>query len=200
MILSYSDIQRYENMPWQDYVKLPGYSFSYLKREVQGVSPAFTPSNKVLRGSLVDAILMQQDDVDMRSALFPEAKIIASALIAEFGEIICCFTSQDSYTGTLSYAGLRMPVKGRLDWRLQVAGKTKAVIDLKITEATNIKELIKFMKYDAQQNNYMGLSQGTRAYILPYNPKLKKVLSIEPLEYDENNSFWIEKVLKFGKV
>lgn len=191
--LIYSNVTRHENMRWQDYVKLPGYSFSYLKRASSGGTASyFTPTDKMRLGTISDAILMQQDEVDMKDPLFPHARNIASALMSTWGAQIKSFQCQVSYSGTVTCGEFGMEVKGRTDWEL----KNHAIIDLKITEATNLPELVKFMGYDNQQNNYCGLAALPTAYILAYNHKLKRCLPLLRLPYDPHSQWWKDKIIR----
>lgn len=183
-------------MPWQEYAALPGYSFSYLKREVGGQSPYFTMTDKMRLGSLVDAILMQPDEINMKDPLFSDAKLIAGEILAIWGKQIAGFKCQMSYSGAVNYAGVSMQTKGRSDWELP----GHAIVDLKITEATDVRSLIMFMGYDNQQNNYCALAGVPVAYILAYNPKLRRCLPLVSLPYNPDNQFWKDKVLKFGNV
>lgn len=198
-MITYSDIKRYENVPFEQYRKLGGYSFSFLKREVAGVSPEFIASDKVKLGSLVDAILMQPDEADISSPLWNDAAKIASHIKSTFGTLIPSFKSQRSYTGIMSHAGLSLRVTGRTDWEIDQL----AIVDLKVTSATSDRQfaaLISHMGYDNQQWNYARLAGAKAAYLLPYSSVAKKPLSVVKLPITSDyNEFWASKILKFGE-
>lgn len=198
-MITYSDIKRYENVPFEQYRKLGGYSFSFLKREVAGVSPEFIASDKVKLGSLVDAILMQPEEADISSPLWNDAVKIASHIRSSFGTLLPAFKSQRSYTGVISHAGLSMCVTGRTDWEID----QMAVIDLKVTSAktdAQFKALVTHMGYDNQQWNYARLAGAKAAYLMPYSSVAKKPLSIVKLPITSDyNEFWASKILKFGE-
>src|SRR5574343_526038 len=178
-MITYSEIKRYENIPFDQYRTLGGYSFSFLKREVNGVNPEFISSDKVKLGSLVDAILMQPDEANITSPLWNDAVKIASHIRSSFGTLLPAFKSQRSYTGIISHAGLSMRVTGRTDWEIDQL----AVIDLKVTSAT-----------------YDRLAGAKAAYLLPYSSVAKKPLSIVKLPITSDyNEFWASKILKFGE-
>lgn len=198
-MITYSEIKRYENIPFDQYRKLGGYSFSFLKREIGGVSPEFIASDKVKLGSLVDAILMQPDEANITSPLWNDAVKIASHIRSSFGSLLPAFKSQRSYTGVMSHAGLSMRVTGRTDWEID----GMAVIDLKVTSAktdAQFKALITHMGYDNQQWNYARLADVKAAYLSPYSFVTKRPLSIVKLPITSDyNEFWASKILKFGE-
>lgn len=204
-MLTYQNIQRYDNMPFEDYLNVVGvdsdrtFSHSFLKSEQNGVSPLFIPSNKVKIGAMVDAILTSPETVDPSQPFFKEGCRIASKIKAKHGDLIKHFTPQVSYTGQISYKGLVMNTCGRLDWLLE----NIAVIDLKVTEAksdSEFEKIISFMGYRNQMFNYMNLSGTKESYILPYSTKTNDCLTIVPIKWSLGaNEFWQNAVLKFGK-
>lgn len=188
-------IQQHLNLPFDQYLKLPGYSTSFLKREVNGVTPDFVKTDKMFRGSLVDAILTSPSEVDMSSKLYPVARDISNTIRGQFGDMFKQMLPQVSYTGTASYGGFSMLVKGRLDFELPKL----AVIDLKITETKNIKALIKHMGYDNQMFLYCKFIGVTKAYLIFYCVPLKKCI-IEYIDCSQPNNWWQERIIKFGQV
>ncbi len=195
MIL-HTETKEYKNIPFEQYIKLGGYSHSWLKKEVNGITPEFKVTDKMRLGSMVDAFLTQPDEIDFSSPLFGAGRTIAMAIQKEFGGLIKHFEPQVSYTSTLVYNGLKMKTTGRVDWRIP----GQAIIDLKVTEATDLKVLIKYMGYDNQMWNYTGMEKVDRSFILAYNPKLKKMLPIIEIKRNPRNEFWESKVMKFGTV
>lgn len=193
----YTNIIRHDNMPSHDYFKLPGYSHSFLKREQNGVVEAFPASAKMMIGSMVDAILTDPKSVDVASPYFAPAKDIAIILKQTFGDMISRFSPQVSYTGEMTYKGITMPTTGRLDWQL---GK-HAVIDLKVTSATSLPALIRYMGYDNQLWNYAHMAGVKKAYILAYSSTRHEPLPITEIDISSDyNEFWAAAILKFGKV
>lgn len=193
-MIKFSNIKRFDNIPFEDYLKTPGYSYSFLKREINGSSPEFKMSDKVELGSLVDAILTQPDKVDIYSPQLKRAEKIADCLMVNFGSYIQHFESQVSMSCDMEFSGLKMPFRGRLDWGL----RNIAVIDLKVTSATNFRAVIDHMGYDNQLFGYCGAYGVKLGYILIYSSKSDKYDLIQmPLNGEE---FWKEKIMKFGSV
>jgi len=186
-------------MPFDKYKTIGGYSHSFLKREVGGISPEFIQTEKVMLGSLVDSILMQPDEADISSPLWPQAVKIASAIKSTFGGLIGQFKSQRSYTAIASHSGLSLKVTGRTDWEID----GHAIIDLKVTGCKSDSQfaaLIQQMGYGNQQWNYSKMAQVKKAYLLPYSTSANKPLSIISLDCSSDyNQFWADKILKFGE-
>ncbi len=206
MHLTYSNTQRFDNMPFHAYINLiakgeKNYSHSFLKSEIAGTSPIFIITEKVKLGKMVDGILTSPDEVDPAEnpQMFKQACKIASSIKVNFKGMIEQFKPQISYTADLSYKGLVLPVCGRLDWLLE----RQAVLDLKVTEAKTDKEfaaIIRHMGYGNQMFNYMGLAGVKVAYLMPYSTKANACLSVVKVEWTGGaNSFWENSVIKFGK-
>ena len=196
-MITYSNIKSLPNVPFESYLKLDGFSHSFLKREVNGVAPYMEISDKMRLGSIVDGLLMQPNQVDIKDPQYSIAVKMAIEIKQTFGDLIKNFVSQMSYTGTAEHQGFKMPVCGRLDWLLP----KHAVIDLKCTGAKNDKEFIAFishMGYHNQMFNYCGLSETKVAYIIPYSTTSKKCLSVVKIPIRPTNFFWAEKILKYG--
>ena len=156
----------------------------------------FNVTDKMRLGSIVDAFLTQPEEIDIYSPLYNIGREIAIHIKDVFGSLISHFEPQISYTSDIEFNGLKMPTTGRLDWLL----RGQAVIDLKVTEATDLKPLIKFMGYDNQMWNYTGMARVNKSFILAYSTKIKKCLPIIEIPRQERNEFWESKILKFGSV
>ena len=195
-MITHSNIKRYDNLDWQSYQAMPQYSFSFLKREHNGSAPHFVTNDKMKLGSMIDAILTSPATVDVTDPLFKVGRAIASNIMKMFGNEIKQFKPQVSYSGTATLGGFHLPVKGRLDWLLE----GHAVCDLKVTDATDIATLIKFMRYDDQMFNYCGLAGVGKAYIFAYSKKLGKPLHPFALVKKPTSKFWEDKIIKFGTI
>ncbi len=193
-MINFTNKKRYNNVPFDEYLKVGGYSYSFLKREQQGSVAPFISTKKVELGKLVDAILTQPDDIDIYSPLLKIAEQISNCLLDNFGDSIKHFESQVSLTCDMEYSGLKMPFRGRLDWGL----KDVAVIDLKVTAEKNLRNVINHMGYDNQLFGYCGAYSVKLGYILIYSSTTNKYDLIQmPLNGEQ---FWKEKILKFGSV
>jgi hypothetical protein len=195
-MIQYTNIKRYDNLEFGQYLKLKGYSHSYLKSEINGVTPEFRVTDKVIIGKLVDAILTDPANAEMLNPLYPIAKSIAFKIKQCFGIEIEKFEKQVSYTANIVYNGFVMPTTGRLDFLIP----KHAVVDLKVTHAPDVHALIEFMGYRNQLFNYCQMAEVCRQYILIYSVPKKSTYLIDLGLVGNENEFWQNKVLKFGNV
>jgi len=196
-MIQYSNIKRIENLPFEEYKKLGGYSHSFVKYNESGVPRYIQPTDKMRLGSLVDALLTSSSEFDISDPLADHAMRIASKIKETYASMISNFKPQVSYTGTMEFAGLKMETTGRLDWELPRFNVT----DLKVTGAKSDKEfriLIDYMGYENQLWNYAKLGNFSKAYILPFSVPLNKCLRIVSVPILERNKFWEDAILKFG--
>ncbi len=197
-MITYSNIKRFDNLQFEEYLKLEGYSHSFLKRERNGITQELTMTDNIIMGKLVDGILTDPGAVDMSNVLYPSAKIIAFDIKQTFGDLIKFFVPQISFTADVEYKGFLMPTTGRLDWLLP----GHAVIDLKCTKAkaNQLPGLIDFMGYKNQVWHYCKMAKMDKAYLMFHSIPDKKTLIIFidcSLGYNE---FWAEKTMMFGKI
>lgn len=195
-MITYSNIQRIDNLPFEEYLQLPGYSHSFLKREINGITEELRITDNIIIGKLVDNILTEPAKADMSSSLYPVAKLIAAEVTKHFGTMINSFQKQISYTAEVEFKGFTMPTTGRLDFLLP----GHAVIDLKITKMKDINALIDFMGYKNQLWHYCKMAGVSKGYLMFYSIPLKQTF----VRYVDcsfgTNEFWAEKIIKFGKV
>lgn len=195
-MITYSNIVRHDNIEFEDYLKLDGYSHSFLKSNVQGAAKYFEQTDKVRIGHIVDAILTEPGKVDMSSPLYPACKVIAAELMRLFGDVFDACLKQISYTARMHMGDLSMKVTGRLDLLLEGF----AVIDLKITHEKDIDALIQFMGYENQVWHYAKMAKVSKAYLIFYCVPLKKVVVKAIDVSSDTNEFWLNKIIDFGEV
>lgn len=181
--MTHSKIQQH-HCTWQEYLKLQGFSNSYFN----GYIPK---TNKMLLGSEVDAILTENKTSDDRIA-----NEIANTISKRWGTILSRLQAQTCYTGIIEAHGMKLPVKGRLDYDLPKV----LILDLKVTSATNIRALIDHMDYHTPIWNYARLSQSPQAYILPYSTVKKKCLDLYPIDVSGHSHVWENRVLEYGSL
>lgn len=190
----------HKNIPFEDYLKMDGYSHSFLKREIGGVNPVFEGSDKVKFGSLVDSILTEPEKVNVLDPNYRDACNVAHSISNFIGTGLQHLEKQISFSGNLTNGVLSMPIKGRLD--LFGIGR---VFDLKITYVSieQIDTLIDFMGYRNQMFLYcLGLNV-KKATLIIYSVKSKKIVF---RHFDFNaginlkraENFFNDKLLKFG--
>lgn len=198
-MITFSNQILHENLPSEEYFKLPGFSHSFVKYQQNGIVPYKELTDKMRLGSMVDHILTEPNLIDWHDPFFQRARKIAIELQENYKSVVGSFKSQQSYSGTMFYQGFELNVCGRLDWELP----RYAVVDLKCTSAKTDKEfraLIGHMGYKNQLFNYAGLAQVPKAYILPYSITANRCLSIVEVTVGGNNIFWQDAILKFGRI
>lgn len=193
-MIEYKNIVCHEDISFEDYLKLEGYSHSFLKSNVQGIKKHFEITDKIRLGSLVDNILTEPAKADMTSDLYPAAKAIAFQIKNLFGDLIKSARKQLSYTAVLEMSGLQMKTTGRLDFLLPGF----AVVDLKITKEKIVDNLIEFMGYNNQLWHYSRLANVSKAFLLFYSVPLKSVVVRSVEVSHSENGFWINKMIDFG--
>jgi hypothetical protein len=187
--------RRYVGMSFEDYLALPGYSFSFLNRERFGATPEITETAAMRRGTMVDAILTQPDQADPSNEGYAEARSIAHEIKRNYSYLLSSMVPQVSYTAdftiTTDHGTYTLPVRGRLDF--EIPGKL--VLDLKVTGQKNVDATIRHMGYADQLTGYCLMSGSSVAYIAAYCVPLRQVeLRSIALDY----KFWERKILKFG--
>lgn len=195
-MIKYSNIKRFDGIPFEDYLKLEGYSHSFLKREHNGITPELTITENITIGKLVDGIITEPSSVDMSNPLYPVAKLIAYEITRTFGGLIKYFDKQVSFTGETQHNGFVMPTKVRLDFLLP----GEAAIEMKITKTKNIFSIIKFMGYENQVWHQTKMAQVKRGYFLFHSIPDKKTIILTSDCSSDMNQFWAEKTMLFGKV
>jgi hypothetical protein len=195
-MIEYKDIQRFENLPFETYLSLEGYSHSFCKYETNGLVAAKKVTDKMLFGKLVDNILTGGEAVSISDPMYNEAKHVAAQIKSTFGTMFHLFKFQLSYKAVMCFGEFYMPTIGRPDCELPL----RATIDFKVTDAKNIPDLIAFMGYENQVWHYSKLGKTKEAYILPYSRPLKKCLPLHRIDVSKNNEWWEDKIIKFGKV
>ena len=187
------NIKRIEAIDFEDYKRVERFNFSFLKRERAGIATDLPMTDKIMLGSLVDALLTG-GYIDMSHKMYRHAKKIAAYIKSKFGALLPHLNKQVTYIGEMHYNGFILPVKGRLDWELP----KRMVIDLKVTSATDIPALIEHMKYKDQQFCYYSLAQVPESYILAYST-VTEMAEVHPLQVTKFNEFWADKIVRFGR-
>jgi len=193
-MLQYTNIQRHDNIPFTDYLKFEGYSHSFLKHERNGIAAEIEVTTQMKLGSMVDAILTDPENIDMKSEYYTAGRNIAKKIKDQFGQMFIHFEKQVSLTCELEYNGFKIKSKGRLDFGLP----GHAVIDLKITKSKDVDTLINFMGYKNQVWHYCKMYGVSKGYIMIYSIPLNQTF-IKYIDCSSNeNEFWITKTMKFA--
>lgn len=195
-MIVFSDIKMFLGLPFKDYLKLDGFSYSWLRREQNGITTELDMTEGIELGKLVDAIRTSPNEADIIHPLYPEAKMIAYELSKSFGKLTKHFECQTSFTANATFNGFVLPVRGRTDYFM----KDVAVLDLKCTKSKNIRSVIEYMKYKEQIWLYAKLAQVSKGYLLVHSVPLKKTELIKIDCRSDHNDFFAEKIISFGKV
>ena len=195
-MITYTNINRHDDKPFEEYLKLGGYSHSWLKHQKNGVCSPMIITDNMRTGSLVDAILTEPHKVNMSDPLYPACKKIAFKVRERFGDMITVFQKQVSYTAEVQMGDLKMNTTGRLDFLLL----KHAVVDLKVTQSKDTKALVEFMGYKNQGWHYCKMAKVPDFYLMVHSVPLDRT---EIIHYDcrsDYNEFWANKVMEFGTV
>lgn len=183
-IMTIHNIKYYENLPFSEYLKLPGYSYSTLKNN--GV-PFGAPTAKMTTGTAVHNYLLEPHLFDHSNT---KAKKLALALKPVIGPMLKHLEAELSFTADMEHEGFVMPYRGRAD----LAMRGRLVIDLKYTEM-DVRKAIDFFGYQHPITGYMSGCLARSGFVVSINPKTEatQVVSINP-----THDFWNEMILKFG--
>lgn len=199
-MITVSEIIKYDNMSFDDYQRLEGKSFSFLKRERDGVAPPIKSTTKMQLGTITDTLLTGVGVVDISHEMYPIAKEIAHCIRQKFGSFLSTLEAQVSYSATFEHRGFKLRVKGRPDFfRFK-----QFIIDLKVCNSSNVDSVIDFLRYPDQQFGYGRMAEVPDAYLLIYR-NVKKIpvndrICIRHIPIAEGNLFWENKILEHGSV
>jgi hypothetical protein len=166
------------NIPFNEYLKLPGQSYS-------GLKGGFTTTPAMALGTKVHNHVLDGDDADDEATYE-----IGKVLMAEFGSILSLSKKEISYTCDMHYDDMLLPYKGRIDIKI-----LDTIVDLKILSQP-IKGSIRIFGYDKQITGYMLGSGATQGFIIAYN-KVSKRCEVEKITPDYE--FWKNIIRNYGK-
>lgn len=182
-MITVTNARSFRRMEWDEYVAMPGYSYSKL-RNPDGFGP---PTAKMRLGTLVDRFLFTPVlyQGEQREIVEPMAR----ELVRLLGNALPLGDSQLSLSADFTHEGLTMPYKGRPDFKI-----TDLIVDLKVSQL-NIVKAISFFRYDWQLSGYAKAAGCTRAMIVSIHPVTRKISMLQvPLVYD----FWEHSIKKYG--
>lgn len=181
-MITAENVQIFEAKDFSTYQKLPGRSYSSFKSFTGDVT------YKMKLGTALDTYLTDPANYDGF-----EYDIIrpAAAMVREkMGPIWKHMQRQLSITADFKYKGFVMPYRGRPDFAIP----GKIVIDLKFVEDF---AAVDHFGYNHQLSGYCIATGAPAAYIIEMSRK-KKAARFIPVPVV--HSFWVEKILMFGKV
>lgn len=191
-----------EKMPFEEYLALPGLSFSGVRND----GTIIEDTEKMRFGSLVDAYLFEPHTYNGQKLKL--VREVAKAAKEKFGDALKYGKRQVVVTCLMVHQGIALQYKGRIDLLCGggVASKDgfitvdpsrgAFVIDMKISELDLLKA-INFFGYHNQVNGYAIPLGIPVSIIVSINPKTLKPSS---QAIPTKTEFWEKIVLQYGKV
>lgn len=174
----------FERIAFDEYLKLPGKSFSSLKYADQTQR---TPTSKMLLGTAVDAYLFTPETY--HGQYYDKVRPIVLKLKQVFGDSLKQGKSQLSITADFVHEDLLIQYKGRPDFQIY-----QTIVDLKVSELP-ITQAINFFRYDWQLSGYSQAAKCKHRVLLSIHPKTNEVQMMNvALQLD----WWHYNILKFG--
>lgn len=171
----------YRDLPFEDYLALPGRSFSSFKGPV-------TETEGMRLGTRVHQFLLEPEQYDWKDAEI--VRPIATRLREFLGDAIQYMEREVSFTCLMEYEGMGLWYKGRAD--LIKIGTL--LVDLKIL-SSSIQQACEMFGYPAQQSGYCIATTTPRALILSYN-KLRRKVESQMVAVEQG--WWKKKILTHG--
>lgn len=173
-------------LTFEDYLKLPGLSYSGIKNE--GRDNEFIPTQKMKLGTQVHSYLLTPEVYDHTNKEI--VRPMAVELKRTIGQLTNHLKPEIAVTSFFSAQNFVMPYKGRID--LGIPGRL--VVDLKVSEM-EIDSAIKFFGYDKQLTGYCKALGCALAIIVSINPKTLKT-KVTKITHDEN--WWNYQIITRG--
>jgi len=177
-----TNLQYYNSLEFEDYLAMPGTSFSSLKDEVIPVSAGMQ------LGTRVHNYLLEPEKYDWQQG--PTVKKITEALQKHLGDAFTYLEKEVAFTADFTHNGMLLHYKGRAD--LMKAGRI--VIDLKIL-AGALQPSIERFNYDKQISGYCLATGAALGLIIAYN-KAKNIVEIKAIK--PSADFWEYQVVSRG--
>lgn len=183
-MISVSNIKLHESLAFEDYLKMPGKSFSGIKNE--GIQ-FNAPTKKMQLGTNVHNYILTP--AEYKHENIEIVKPLALKVKEVLGPLLKYLKPELAVTAEFEHEGFVLPYKGRLD--LCLPGRI--VIDLKITENLNLS----YFGYGDQLSGYSLATYARQSIIIAINPKTKatRVVNV-PI----SDLWWKEQIKRLGHV
>jgi hypothetical protein len=182
-----ANLKYYHDLAFEDYLQLPGVSFSSLKGEIP-------QSAGMMLGTRVHNYLNEPDKYDWQQV--EEVKAIAGALRGVLGDSFNYMQKEIAFTCDMIHNGMVMKYKGRAD----ALKPGRIVVDFKVLSGP-LNSACERFGYPDQLSGYAFPNLCTRALIVAYNKKLKvpelKLINGDMIE-KSIYSFWAYQVVSLG--
>lgn len=178
-----TQVKYYHDLPFEDYLKLPGTSYSSIKG-FQG-----EPTEGMKLGTRVHAYLNEPATYDWQQAevVIPIAKGLRNYL----GDAFKYFDKEVAFTSIFEHNGMRLAYKGRADM-IKIG---RVVLDIKVLSGRLAPSIERF-GYDRQISGYCLATGCSAGLIVAYNKWDKKV---ETRYINPDATFWEYQCVKRGE-
>lgn len=177
-----TNLKYYHDLDFEDYLTLPGTSYSGIKNFTG------TPNAGMSLGKKVHAYLLEPDTYTWEDAA--TVRKIAAAILPVLGSAIKYLDKEVSFTCDMEYNGMVLKYKGRTD--LIKIGRI--ILDLKILSGALIPAVQRF-GYEDQLSGYCIATATPLSLIVAYNRNKEKV---ETYRVTPNLEFWQYQVVHRG--
>jgi hypothetical protein len=175
--------QYYHNLPFEDYLKMKGTSYSSIKG-FEG-----EPTEGMKLGTRVHAYLNEPDKYDWQQAdiVVP----VATQLRAYLGDSFHYLEKEVAFTSNFIHNGMKLAYKGRAD--MMKAGRI--IVDLKVLAGPLPAAIIRF-GYERQISGYCLATSAKMGLIVAWN-KLQKKVEVRAIKPDA--AFWEYQTVRMGE-
>jgi len=177
------DVRILEGVPFDEYLKLPGLSFSGTK----GTLPV-NVTERMQLGTRVHAYLLEPSKYDGQH--YKLVRAIAQKVNSQIGALIKIGKSELTVLCTMVHRGYYLYYKGRVD--LFAGGM---IIDLKVSEL-EIVAAINHFGYNHQLNGYAIALKARASVLFSINPN---TLKVQTAPIPNSSTHWERVVLQYGK-
>lgn len=175
-----------EGMPFDDYLKLPGISYSFIKNG--GISIPLTP--KMRLGIAVETFVFEPAKYDGHR--YDEVRRLAGPLIQMYGPLLKGGKSQLTVTADFIFGNMTMKYKGRIDHMI-----TNLVTDLKVSQL-GLLQAINHFGYDKQLNGYALGADAAGSILISIKDRGFAPPEIRKMNIPNCSTWWEQKVLEYG--
>lgn len=176
-----------KTFPFDEYLKLPGYSYSGICSE--GRTKIESPTKKMQLGTkvgqyLLDPLAYDYSDIEI-------VRPLALHLNKFLGKLMKYCEAELAVTCNMVLDGISMPYKGRADLGIV----DRLVIDIKVTEMP-LHKFIDFFRSDRQVSGYCYALNADLGFIVAINPKTKLITTKQITIDDE---WWHYQISRKGE-
>lgn len=180
------------NVPFDDYLLLPGWSHSKIK----SLGKEFkTPTRRMNLGTLVHQYILEPEKYDHSHQEL--VKPLAVAIKSRVGSLAKYVTPEIVVTCDMCYNGFVLKYQGRIDWLII----DKMVLDIKVSDMP-LSKSIPYFDYDNAMSGYALASNANLALIIRISPKsIEKnpdAPLIEVASVPIRSEWWMNQVVSKG--